>query len=214
MTIQVLIVDDHPIFREGLRRAIEQDPAFRVLAEAATGTEAIKLAQELRPDVVLMDLNLPDQDGVNATAVMRRELPQTEVVVLTGMLNPTAITQAMQAGANGYLYKDTRASEIRAAIEDAVEGRVHLSPRVTELLVNQMRPTGRQEPLTEREREVLQLLARGASNKEIMQTLQIAEATVKAHVRSILSKLGVQSRTQAILVAMRLGLVTAPSSVR
>jgi len=135
-------------------------------------------------------------------------------VVLTGMLNPTAITQAMQAGANGYLYKDTRASEIRAAIEDAVEGRVHLSPRVTELLVNQMRPTGRQEPLTEREREVLQLLARGASNKEIMQTLQIAEATVKAHVRSILSKLGVQSRTQAILVAMRLGLVTAPSSVR
>ena len=214
MTIQVLIVDDHPIFREGLRRAIEQDPAFRVLAEAATGTEAIKLAQELRPDVVLMDLNLPDQDGVNATAVMRRELPQTEVVVLTGMLNPTAITQAMQAGANGYLYKDTRASEIRAAIEDAVEGRVHLSPRVTELLVNQMRPTGRQEPLTEREREVLQLLARGASNKEIMQALQIAESTVKAHVRSILSKLGVQSRTQAILVAMRLGLVTAPSSAQ
>ena len=214
MTIHVLIVDDHPIFREGLRRAIEQDPAFRVLAEAATGAEAIKLARQLRPDVVLMDLNLPDQDGVSATAIMRRELPQTEVVVLTGMLNPTAITQAMQAGANGYLYKDTRASEIRAAIEDAVEGRVHLSPRVTELLVNQMRPTGRQEPLTEREREVLQLLARGASNKEIMQTLQIAEATVKAHVRSILSKLGVQSRTQAILVAMRLGLVTAPSSVR
>ncbi|HLH63184.1 MAG TPA: response regulator transcription factor [Ktedonobacteraceae bacterium] len=214
MTIHVLIVDDHPIFREGLRRAIEQDPAFRVLAEAATGAEAIKLARQLRPDVVLMDLNLPDQDGVSATAIMRRELPQTEVVVLTGMLNPTAITQAMQAGANGYLYKDTRASEIRAAIEDAVEGRVHLSPRVTELLVNQMRPTGRQEPLTEREREVLQLLARGASNKEIMQALQIAESTVKAHVRSILSKLGVQSRTQAILVAMRLGLVTAPSSAQ
>jgi NarL family two-component system response regulator LiaR len=214
MTIHVLIVDDHPIFREGLRRAIEQDPAFRVLAEAATGAEAIKLVRQLRPDVVLMDLNLPDQDGVSATAIMRRELPQTEVVVLTGMLNPTAITQAMQAGANGYLYKDTRASEIRAAIEDAVEGRVHLSPRVTELLVNQMRPTGRQEPLTEREREVLQLLARGASNKEIMQALQIAESTVKAHVRSILSKLGVQSRTQAILVAMRLGLVTAPSSAQ
>ena len=212
MAISVLIVDDHPIVREGLHRAIERDPEFRVLGEAETGMEAIRLAHSLRPDVVLMDLSLPDLDGISITARLRHELPETEVVVLTGVLNPTLIIQAMQAGASGYLFKDTRASEIRTAIQDAVEGRVHLSPQVTQLLVNQIQPSGRLNPLTEREVEVLHLLARGSSNKEIMQALQITEATVKAHVRHIFSKLGAQSRTQAVLIAMRLGLVAAPSS--
>jgi DNA-binding NarL/FixJ family response regulator len=132
--------------------------------------------------------------------------------VLTGVLNPTSVIEAMQAGASGYLFKDTKASEISEAIKGAMEGRVHLSPQVAALLVNQIQPSGHIDPLTEREREVLRLLARGSSNKEIMQTLHITEATVKAHVRHILSKLGAQSRTQAILIAMRLGLVTAPSS--
>jgi DNA-binding NarL/FixJ family response regulator len=212
MAIGVLIVDDHPIVREGLRRALERDPGFHVLGEAATGTEAIIQAHRLRPDVVLMDLSLPELDGISATATLRRDLPDIEVVVLTGVLNPTSVIQAMQAGASGYLFKDTRASEIRAAIKDSVEGRVHLSSEVSALLVNQIQPSGRIDPLTEREREVLHLLALGSSNKEIMQKLQVTEATVKAHVRHILSKLGAQSRTQAILVAMRLGLVTAPSS--
>jgi two-component system, NarL family, response regulator LiaR len=212
MPISVLIVDDHPIVREGLHRAIERDPEFCVLGEAETGMEAIRLAHSLRPDVVLMDLSLPDLDGISTTARLRHELPETEVVVLTGVLNPTLIMQAMQAGASGYLFKDTRASEIRTAIQDVIEGRVHLSPQVTRLLVNQIQPSGSLNPLTEREVEVLHLLARGSSNKEIMQTLQITEATTKAHIRHIFSKLGVQSRTQAVLVAMRLGLIRAPSS--
>lgn len=212
MVIGVLIVDDHPIVREGLRRALERDSTFEVLGEAETGTEAITESQRLRPNVVLMDLSLPELDGVSATAILHRDLPETEVVVLTGVLNPTSVIEAMQAGASGYLFKDTRANEIREAIKGAMEGRVHLSPQVAALLVNQIQPSGHIDPLTEREREVLRLLAHGSSNKEIMQTLHITEATVKAHVRHILSKLGAQSRTQAILIAMRLGLVTAPSS--
>ncbi|HLI05323.1 MAG TPA: response regulator transcription factor [Ktedonobacteraceae bacterium] len=212
MTISVLIVDDHPIVREGLRRVLEQDPAFHVLGEAGTGTEAIRQAQRLRPEVVLIDLSLPDQDGISVTASLRHDLPETGVVVLTGVLNPTAIIQVMQAGASGYLFKDTGAGEIRAAVQDAKEGRIHLSPRVTELLVNQIQLRGRPDPLTGREQEVLNLLARGLSNKEIMQTLQITQATVKAHIRHIFNKLRVQSRTQAILVALRLGLVRTVAS--
>jgi two-component system, NarL family, response regulator LiaR len=212
MVIGVLIVDDHPIVREGLRRALERDSAFEVLGEAETGTEAITESQRLRPNVVLMDLSLPELDGVSATAILHRDLPETEVVVLTGVLNPTSVIEAMQAGASGYLFKDTKANEIREAIKGAMEGRVYLSPQVAALLVNQIQPSGHIDPLTEREREVLRLLAHGSSNKEIMQILHITEATVKAHVRHILSKLGAQSRTQAILIAMRLGLVTAPSS--
>ena len=211
MAIGVLIVDDHPIIREGLRQALERDPALRVLGEAATGTEAIKEARRLRPDVVLMDLSLPDLDGVRATAIVHSELPKTEVVVLTAVLNPTSLKQVMQAGASGYLLKDAPISEIRAAIQDVAEGRMHLSARATELLVTQMQPSGPADPLSEREGEVLQSLAEGCSNQEIMHRLHITEATVKAHVRHILSKLDVRSRTQAVLVAMRLGLVRAPS---
>jgi DNA-binding NarL/FixJ family response regulator len=212
MAIGVLIVDDHPIVREGLRRALERDPAIHVMGEAETGTEVITEALRLRPDVILMDLSLPELDGISATAILHRDLPETEVVVLTGVLNPTSVIEAMQAGASGYLFKDTRPGEIREAIKGAMEGRVHLSPQVASLLVNQIQPSGHIDPLTEREREVLDRLAHGASNKEIMQTLHITEATVKAHVRHILSKLGAQSRTQAILIAMRLGLVSTPSS--
>ncbi|HEX6553607.1 MAG TPA: response regulator transcription factor [Ktedonobacteraceae bacterium] len=212
MAVSVLIVDDHPIFREGLRRVLERDPAFLVVGEAETATEAIRQAHSLRPDVVLMDVHLPDLDGISATAILHRDLPETEVLVLTAVLNPTSASLAMQAGASGYLFKDTRASEIRTAIKDAAEGRLALSPQVTALLINQIQPSGHFEPLTEREREVLHLLAQGSSNKEIMQALHITGATVKAHVRHILSKLDVQSRTQAILVAMRLGLVKMPSS--
>ena len=173
MAIGVLIVDDHPIVREGLRQALERDPALRVLGEAATGKEAITKARRLRPDVVLMDLGLPDLDGISATATVHRELPNTEVVVLTAVLNPTLLTQALQAGATGYLFTDTRPSEIRTAIQDAIEGRVHLSAQVTELLVTQMQPSAHRDPLSEREGEVLQLLAEGCSNQEIMQRLHL-----------------------------------------
>ena len=212
MVIGVLIVDDHPIVREGLQRTLERDPAFRVLGEAETGAAAIQQGQRLQPDVILLDLNLPDVDGISATATLHRLLPQTEVLVLTGLLNPTSVIQAMQAGASGYLVKDTGPREIRTAIKDVMAGRVALSPQVMALLVNHMQLENHLETLTEREQEVLDLLAQGASNKEIRQALHITEATVKAHVRHILSKLGVQSRMQAVLVAIRLGLVKGPSS--
>ena len=209
--IGVLIVDDHPIAREGVRQILERDPAFRVLGEAATGEEAIMQARYLRPDVVLMDLSLPKLDGISVTATVRRELPNTAVLVLTDVLNPTSIFQAMQAGASGYLFKDAQPSEIRTAIQDVVEGRVHMSARVNAQLVNHVRLLGSYDPLSKREQEVVQLLAEGCSNQDIRQRLNISEATVKSHIRNILSRLGVQSRTQAILVAMRLGLVRGSS---
>jgi DNA-binding NarL/FixJ family response regulator len=211
MVIGMLIVDDHPIVRVGLRQVLERDPAFRVLGEAATGKEAITQAQRLRPDVVLMDLGLPVLDGISATAILHRELPDTKIVALTGELNLALLTQTLLAGASGFLSKDVPASEICTAVKDAVEGRMHLSAQVTELLVTRLQPSGHHDPLSEREQEVVQLLAEGCTNREIMQRLQITQATVKAHVRHILSKLGAQSRTQAILVAIHLGLVKASS---
>src|SRR5258706_2879488 len=152
MAIGVLIVDDHPIVREGLHRALERDSAFRVLGEAETGEEAITQAYRLQPDVVLMDLSLQDLDGISATSILHRDLPEIEVVVLTGVLNPTSVIQAMQAGASGYLFKDTRASEIREAIKDAMEGRGDLSPPDAPPLVNQIQPSTRLVPPTTPER--------------------------------------------------------------
>ena len=207
--IRVLIVDDQSVVREGLRLFLSRDPEIALVDEAVDGAQAVEKARHLRPDVILMDLTMPVMDGISATAIMRRELPDTEVVMLTAALTPTSLLQAMQAGASGCLLKDTRPSGIRTAIQEAIEGRVHLSAHATEL-VTQMQPLGSHDPLSEREGEVLQLLAAGCSNQEIMQRLHIAEATVKAHVRHILSKLGVQSRTQAVLVAMHLGLVAGP----
>jgi NarL family two-component system response regulator LiaR len=208
--IRVLIVDDQRVVREGLRLFLSRDPEIALVDEAVDGAQAVEKARHLRPDVILMDLTMPVMDGISATAIVRRELPDTEVVMLTAALTPTSLLQAMQAGASGCLLKDTRPSGIRTAIQEAIEGRVHLSAQATELLVTQMQPLGSYDPLSEREGEVLQLLAAGCSNQEIMQRLHIAEATVKAHVRHILSKLGVQSRTQAVLVAMHLGLVAGP----
>lgn len=210
MTIDLLIVDDHPIVREGLRQVLERDRAFRVLGEAASGPEAIRQAQRLRPDVVLMDLGLPQLDGISVTATVRRELPDTKVVVLTEVLTATSVTQALQAGAGGYLLKNAPASEIRTAIQDVVQGRVHLSVEVTKLLSHQLQWSNQHDALTEREREVVELLAEGLSDKEIMHRLHIAQATVKAHVHHILAKLEVRTRTQAMLAAIRLGLVRTP----
>ncbi|HZU66432.1 MAG TPA: response regulator transcription factor [Ktedonobacteraceae bacterium] len=209
MAISILIVDDYPLARVGLRQILERNPAFRVLGEAATGSEAIQQAQLLRPDVVLMDINLPDQDGISVTATVCRLLPNTRVVALAEEPNLTLLNRAVQTGVGGYLLKEAPVTEIYMAIQDVMEGRIHLSPRVTKMLIGQTQLSATLEPLTGREQEVLQLLARGASNKEVMQALQITEATVKAHIRHVFSKLGAESRTQAILVAMRLGLLMA-----
>jgi NarL family two-component system response regulator LiaR len=209
MVVRVLIADDHGVVREGLRMFLRRDPELAVVGEAGDGAEAVRLARELRPDVVLMDLLMPVMDGIAATAAIRSALPETEVLALTSVLESRAVVGAVKAGAIGYLLKDTQAPQLRLAIKAAAAGQVQLSPQAAAYLLSEVRAPETAEALTERETEVLYLLAQGLSNKEIARALQIVEDTVKTHVRHILVKLGVQSRTQAVLCAMRLGLVPA-----
>lgn len=208
MAIRILIADDHSVVREGLRNFLQRDPDLAVVGEAANGAEAIKLSQQLRPDVVLMDLLMPVIDGIAATVSIRRALPETAVIVLTSVLESAAVIGAVKAGVTGYLLKDTQAPELRRAIKAATTGQVQLSPQASAHLMREVQATAPSEALTERETGVLRLLAQGQSNKEIAHHLQIVEDTVKVHVKHILAKLGVQSRTQAVLHAIRLGLVS------
>lgn len=208
MAIRVLIADDHSVVREGLHRFLGRDPELTVVGEASDGAEAVELSRRLRPDVVLMDLLMPVMDGIAATAAIRKELPETEIVALTSVLESAAVVGAVRAGAIGYLLKDIQAAELRRAIKAAAAGQVQLTPQASVYLLHEVRTPEATEALTEREREVLCLLVLGSSNKEIARDLQIAEDTVKTHVKHILAKLGVQSRTQAVLSAIRLRLVS------
>ena len=210
MSIRVLVADDHEVVRQGLRTFLELDPELEVVGDAADGREAVRLAHRLRPDVVLMDLLMPELDGIAATQIIRRELPDTEVIALTSVLEDASVVGAVRAGAIGYLLKDTKAQELRQAIKSAAAGQVQLSPKAAARLMREVRAPESPETLTERETDVLRLLARGRANKEIARELSIAEKTVKSHVSSILGKLGVQSRTQAALYAARTGLATPP----
>src|SRR5438128_4368168 len=205
--IRILIADDHEVVRQGLRVSLGVDAALEVVGEAEDGAEAVRLARRLRPDVVLMDLLMPEMDGIAATELIRRELPDTEVVALTSVLEDASVVGAVRAGAIGYLLKDTRAPELRRAVKAAAAGQVQLSPSAAARLMREVTAPERLDALTEREVKVLQLLARGSANKQIARDLGIAEKTVKTHVSSILGKLGVQSRTQAALYAGRVGLV-------
>jgi DNA-binding NarL/FixJ family response regulator len=209
MTVRVLVVDDHGVVRQGLRMFLALDGDVEVVGEATNGAEAVALARELQPDVVLMDLVMPVMDGIAATAEIRRELPATEVVALTSVLEDASVVGAVQAGAIGYLLKDTQADELRRAIRAAAQGQVQLAPEAAARLVREVRAPENPEALTERETEVLGLLARGLANKEIARRLVIGDKTVKTHVSRILMKLGVQSRTQAALHSVRAGLVPA-----
>jgi two-component system, NarL family, response regulator LiaR len=207
MTIRVLIVDDHTVVRQGLRVFLGLDPELEVMAgEAANGEEAVHMARQMLPDVVLMDLIMPVMDGITATRTIRRELPKTEVVVLTSVVEDALVVGAVRAGAIGYLLKDTHADELCRAIKAAAAGQVHLAPQAAMRLMREIQTPGGAETLTERENDVLRLLAQGASNKEIARDLSLGEKTIKTHVSNILSKLGVQSRTQAALIAVQLGL--------
>ena len=212
MGIRILIADDHAVVRQGLRMFLRRDPELEVVGEAADGAAAVRLARALRPDVVLMDLLMPVMDGLAATGEIRRALPDTEVLALTSVLERASVVGAVRAGAIGYLLKDTRAEELRRAIRAAAAGQVQLSPEASALLLREVREPARPvaEALTERETAVLGLLAAGRSNKEIARELHVVEDTVKTHVRHILVKLGVQSRTQAALFAARTGLAAPP----
>ena len=208
MSIRILIVDDHSVVRQGLRMFLALDPELDVVGEAVDGAEGLRMAHELKPDVVLMDLLMPVMDGITATGRIRQELPDTEVLALTSVLEDASVVGAVRAGAIGYLLKDTESDELRRAIKAAAAGQVQLSPKAAARLMREVRIPESPEALTERETEVLRLLAQGRSNKEIAHDLSIGEKTVKTHVSNILSKLSVPSRTQAALYAVRIGLVS------
>jgi DNA-binding NarL/FixJ family response regulator len=208
MMIRVLITDDHSVVRQGLRMFLSLDPDIQVVGEASDGREALDMARILRPDVVLMDLLMPVMAGIEATQLIRKEMPDVEVVALTSVLEDASVTGAVRAGAIGYLLKDTNVEELHRAVRGAAEGRVYLASEAAARLMREVRAPEDPEALTDREAEILMLLARGKANKQIASSLYISEKTVKAHVSAILMKLGVQSRTQAALHAIRTGLVS------
>jgi DNA-binding NarL/FixJ family response regulator len=209
MSISVLLIDDHPIVRAGLRAVLESESDLEIVGETGDAMSAIGLARKLRPNVVLTDLLLPDMDGVGVTESIRSQVPDAQVVILTSVSEDDAFfVRAVRAGAIGYVLKSADTDLLVSAIRSAAEGRVQLSPRAAARLMQEMRSRRNELPLTGREREVLRQVAIGQTNKEIARCLHIAETTVKSHVRAILDKLGVQSRTQAALVALRCALVS------
>lgn len=210
MTIRVLLADDHAVVREGLRQFLESDKELEVVAEASDGAEAIYLVRKYLPDVVLMDILMPVMDGIDATGAIRKEWPDIEVIVLSSVIERNAVVRAVRAGAIGYLLKDIQPEELCKAVRAAAGGQVQLSPQVSTYLMREVQYPESPKHLTEREADVLRLLAQGQSNKDIARHLHVVEDTVKSHVRHILSKLGVQSRTQAALYAMRVGWISTP----
>lgn len=208
MTIRILVADDHSVVRKGLLSFLSLYPELEIIGEASNGEEAVEMARQLTPDVVLMDIKMPKMDGITATGIIRQQMPDVEVIALTSVLEDASVIGAVRAGAIGYLLKDTEADELCRAIIAAYEGQVQLSPQAAARLVREVRAPENPEVLSERETDVLRLLAQGQSNKEIAQSLTLSEKTVKTHVSNILGKLGVPSRTQAALYAVRAGLVS------
>ena len=219
--IKVLIADDQALVRSGFRMILEARDDLLVVGEAGDGEEAIRLAARTRPDVVLMDVRMPGLDGVAATARLTAAANPPKVIILTTYDLEEPLYAALRAGASGFLLKDTRPADLVEAIRVVAGGEALLAPTATRRLLDRFlatdltpsAPAGSLDELTDREREVLKLLARGASNAEIAARLTVTEATVKTHVSAILRKLGVRDRVQAVVLAYDLGLVRARPSV-
>ncbi|MGW1891031.1 response regulator [Streptomyces sp. NPDC002004] len=206
--ITVLLVDDHPVVRDGLRGMFESAAGFSVLGEAANGVDAVALTAGLDPDVVLMDLRMPGGDGVDAIAELTRRGSRSRVLVLTTYDTDSDTLPAIEAGATGYLLKDAPRDELFTAVRAAAEGRTVLSPAVASRLVSAVRrPATVETPLSSREREVLALVAKGTSNREIARVLFISEATVKTHLTHLYAKLGVSDRAAAVAVGYDRGIL-------
>jgi len=211
VSIRLMLADDHRMLREGLRRSMI-DQGFDVVGEARDGDEAIRLAEELRPDVILMDVTMPEVDGVEATRQIRASCPEIKIVMLTMHADQEVLTSAIRAGASGYLVKDCSTEEISSAVRMAVSGETALSPQLAASMLDEVRRLDqphRDEDriVTRREEEVLQLIADGCSTPEVAEKLYISQKTVKNHLASIYQKLDARDRTQAVLQAVRMGIV-------
>ena len=210
--ISILIVDDHSVVRQGVRAFLEAQPDLSIAGEAESGEQAVQLAQELVPDVVLMDLLLPGIDGVEATRQLKRVSPRSQVIVLTSYYEDEHVFPALRAGAISYTLKDIRPAELAEIVRKAAQGESVLHPRVASRLIQEVRQAKRAVPavfadLTERELEVLRMIAEGNSNASIAEQLVLSEKTVKGHVSNILSKLHMDDRTQAAVFAWQQGLM-------
>lgn len=211
-TIRILVADDHPVVRDGLKRLLTTQPDFETVGEAGTGRDAVGKALSLKPDIVLLDLLMPDMDGLTALDQIRAQLPATRVIVLTTFAQRQQVVRAAAAGAAGYLLKDVEVEELARAVRGAAHGQRYFHPEAAQFLDDAIPTAASRTPpphaaLTERERSVLRELASGRSNKEIATSLTISTTTVKGHVASILNKLGVEDRTQAAIYAVKHGLV-------
>jgi DNA-binding NarL/FixJ family response regulator len=215
---RLVIVDDHDLARAGLRSLLAGERGLEVVGEAADGREAVTLCRRSRPDLVLMDLRMRDMDGLAATRAIKQDCPDTIVLVVTMYENPDYLLEALKAGASGYLLKGATRRELVRAVRDALRGKSILQPELTSQLLrrlagqSQQDPGERSDPLTPREREVLQLVARGRTNREIGQEIGLSLSTVKTHLEHIIEKLGVSDRTQAAVRAAALGLLDPPGS--
>ena len=205
--IRLLLVDDHTVVRQGLKMVLGLEPELEIVGEAGNGQEALEQVSKLNPQVVLMDLLMPVMDGVTAIRAIKQAYPDIEVVALTSVLEDRLVIDAVEAGAAGYLLKETGPEDLIEAIKAAAKGEVRLHPKAQKRLLKEVRTPDMRESLTERETETLRLVAKGHSNKEIAKHMDVSEVTIKTHVSSILSKLNLSSRTQAALFALKEGLV-------
>jgi DNA-binding NarL/FixJ family response regulator len=205
--IRILLIDDHPVVREGLSGMLAGQPDFEVVGQGSDGSQAVSLNAELRPDVILMDLRMPGMDGVTAIQEIKARLPDTNILVLTTYDSDVDIVRAVEAGATGYLLKDTPREELFRAVRSAAKGESVLAPAVAARLMTRMRAPA-EENLSAREIEVLALVSKGNSNKQVARELHISTATVKTHLIHIYDKLGVKDRTSAVTAALEKGILT------